>query len=189
MLAEADHQLGVIEQSLPCWPPGCRRPPVLTPMPYEGEHPGEAMQAAACCCRWRCAAAANRSRRGPPQGRNRLQCRRTPLSRSQHRQHSSSRNARASSHIGSGEAKKEHCANPWKTRVKPIIEPGSLRQEARAGREGHQARSHGCETQPGTGAADTGGRAGEWIKWCRCGSEKTHEMRLMVLCHQVARAC
>ena len=31
--------------------PGCRRPPVLTPMPYEGEHPGEAMQAAACCCR------------------------------------------------------------------------------------------------------------------------------------------
>ena len=31
--------------------PGCRRPPVLTPMPCEGEHPGEAMQAAAYCCR------------------------------------------------------------------------------------------------------------------------------------------
>ena len=28
----------------------CRRPPVLTPMPFAGEHPGEAMQAAACCC-------------------------------------------------------------------------------------------------------------------------------------------
>ena len=29
--------------------PGCRRPPVLTPMPYRGKHPGDAMQAAACC--------------------------------------------------------------------------------------------------------------------------------------------
>ena len=86
--------------------PRCRRPPVLTPPPYEGEHPGEAMQAAACCCRWRCTAAATRSRHGPPLGRNRLQCRRRPLTRSQHRQHSSSRNARASSHLGSGKAKK-----------------------------------------------------------------------------------
>ena len=31
--------------------PGCRRPPVLTPMPYIGKHPGDAMQAAACCLR------------------------------------------------------------------------------------------------------------------------------------------
>ena len=30
--------------------PGCRRPTVRTPLPYEGEHPGVAVQAAAGCC-------------------------------------------------------------------------------------------------------------------------------------------
>ena len=49
---------GVVSADAPLLAVGVDVQDVLNHMPYGGKHPGDAMQAAACCCRYRCAAAA-----------------------------------------------------------------------------------------------------------------------------------
>ena len=164
--------------------PGCRRPPVLTPSPWQGEHPGMDVQAT------------------------------NPLDEGNHLSANGHRavgdllveaiaatiaalHIAAATHIGSDRPQSalcEHWGNRGQTRKRArIAAPGGQSGHRRSPGEKSRARSTG----PGTGTADTGGPSGRgaqivplhlammralWI-W------RTHEMRLMASCNQVARAC
>ena len=165
----------------------------------------EAFRAAACCC-WTVAGVVggrgcrhHASRRRETLGRSRALCSRTSLSPRQHREMGALASTTAAPHIRVPQN------NAVRTRekagVKPRIvdrAPGTLRRVARSGGEGHQARRHGARSTGARNRAHWARRARQaggqmeplhlammralWI-W------RTHEMRLMTSCSQVARAC